>query len=361
MRERKAGMSRFGKGLLIYILILLLLGAAALFVLRLYLQAYEDSRSSTCLKRYLFACMEGDLGPDWEKSLEGMDARIQSKEQGLAFIREKIEKADCRELRSETPGEKRYGLLDEDGLCFAELTMRQREEERWGFRAWEVSGVECELGAYLHSYSVTVPSDYRVFLGETERDDRFVAERDIPYEVLEACRELVPRQPTMLRYELGPTLRDEPLSVRNAGGREIPGDKRNEYAYLANCSSTTCERLEAFSLDYLNAYLPYAGDLRRSGISFWGELREKIVRGGELERRLISVRDNFGFGNTRSIKIVDHTLNLCVDLKDGHYLVDLVYRTETEGLHGPVQEDNRVRLLLWEENEKLLTEGMYSY
>ena len=65
--------------------------------------------------------------------------------------------------------------------------------------------------------------------------------------------------------------------------------------------------------------------------------------------------------DSRSIKIVDHTLNLCVDFKDGHYLVDILYRTETEGLHGPVQEDNRVRLLLWEENEKLLTEGMYQY
>ena len=360
MRERRH-MSRFGTGLLLYVLIFLLLAAAALFVLKLYLQAYEDSRPGNCIDRYLFACLEGEHDADWEKSLEGLDARIQTKEDGLAFIRAKIASSERRELRSDKQGEKRYGLFDEDGLCYARLTMRQGGEEHWGFRAWEVAELECELGAYTHSCSVTVPSDYRVCLGETELDSRFIVERDIPYETLEACRDLVPRQPTMVRYELGPVLGDEPLIVRNAIGREIPEEDQNELYYLSNCSSTVRERMESFALDYLNVYLPYAGDLRRGGIAYWGALREMIVRGGELEERLYGVRNNFGFGNTKSIEIVDHTTNLCVDLKDGHYLVDLVYITETVGLHGPVQEENRERLLLWEEDEQLFVEATYHY
>ena len=86
-----------------------------------------------------------------------------------------------------------------------------------------------------------------------------------------------------------------------------------------------------------------------------------IVRGGELEQRLIAARKGFGYGNTRSIEIIDHTVNLVTDLKDGHYVVDLLYRTETVGLEGPVQEDNRVRLLVLEENEQLHAEAMYHY
>ena len=361
MRPEGKGKSRFGRGLLLYVLILLLLGAAALFVLKLYLQAYEDSRSSTCINRYLFACMEGELGPDWEKSLVGLDERIQSKEDELAFVRRMIQEADCREIRSETQEEKRYGLFDANGQCFARLSLRQGEADRWGFRPWEVYEVDCELGPYVHSWAVTVPSDYRVCLGETELDSRFITETDIPYVTLESCRELVPRQPTMVHYELGPTLREEPLRVLNAGGREIPEEKQNELYYLANCSSAVRERLEEFSLTYLNAYLPYAGDLNRYGIGFWSELSDLIVRGGELEERLIAVRGSFGFGNTHSIEIVDHTVNLCVDLKDGHYLVDLLYRTKTVSLHGPVEEDNRVRLLVWEEDERLYAEAMYHY
>ena len=54
-------------------------------------------------------------------------------------------------------------------------------------------------------------------------------------------------------------------------------------------------------------------------------------------------------------------MNLVTDLKDGHYVVDLLYRTETVGLEGPVQEDNRVRLLVLEENEQLYAEAMYHY
>lgn len=362
MAATSTGKSRFGLGLLIYILVFLLLAAAALFVLRLYLQTYEDSRSSTCLNGYLLSCMEGELGPDWEACLTGLDERLQTKEEGLAYIREQIRNADCREIRSETQNEKRYGLFFHDsGPCFARLALRQGEAQRWGFRAWELSDVDCELGVYARSYTVTVPADYRVCLGEKELDERFIVEKDIPYETLEACRDLVPRQPTMVRYECGPTLLGDPLRVLNAGGREIPEDKQNEFYYLANCSSTVRERLTEFSLNYLKVYLPYAGDQRRGGLGYWGELREMIVRGGELEERLYGIRNNFGFGNTRSIEIVDYTVNLCTDLKDGHYLVDLVYRTETVGLHGPVQEDNRERLLLWEENERLYVEAMYHY
>ena len=153
----------------------------------------------------------------------------------------------------------------------------------------------------------------------------------------------------------------EGAELCNALAQEIPEEKQNERGYLANCSSTTIERLEEFSLRYLNAYLPYAGDLYHSGFSFWADLSEMIVRHGELEDRLVAARSGFGFGNTRSIEIVDHTVNLCVDFKDGHYLVDILYRTETVGLQGPVQEDNRVRLLLWEENERLFAEAMYHY
>ena len=361
MEEKKQRKSRFGLGLLIYCLVFLLLAAAALFVLKLYLQAYEDSRSRNCIDRYLASCAEGELSPDWEKGLDGLDERIQSREDMLAYVREMIRNADCREIRSKTTDEKCYGLFDADDQCFARLTMRQQEADRWGFRAWEVSGVDCEFGAYAQSYSVTVPSDWRVCLGDTELDSRFIVESDIPYTMLEACRELVPRLPTMVRYELGPTLLEGPLCVLNAGGKEIPEEKQNELYFLANCSSSVRERLEEFSLRYLNAYLPYAGDLYHNGLGFWGELSGLIVRGGELEERLIGARKGFGFGNTKSIEIIDHTVNVCVDLKDGHYLVDLIYRTETVGLHGPVQEDNRVRLLIWEEDEELYAEAMYHY
>ena len=202
MEKGKRGMSGFAKGMLIYILIFLVLAAAVLFVLRLYLRSYELSRPAAGLDDYLDACRAGELD-DWRSALAGIDTRIQSEEEGLAFVRNKIERAACREVKSETTIEKRYGLFDEDGLCFAKLTLRQGEDAGWGFRLWEVVGVECELGAYMHSYGATVPSDYRVFLGDTGLDDRFIVETDISYTILESCRELVPRQPTMVRYEVG--------------------------------------------------------------------------------------------------------------------------------------------------------------
>lgn len=361
MENKKRGGSRFVRGLLIYCLIFLLLAAAVIFVLGLYLRAYEASRSTTCVQNYINSCAAGKLTYGWGSSLAGLDNRLLSEEQSRAFIQEKLAGASYREVRSENSGEKRYALYDADGVCFEHLTLRQQGAASWGFTSWEVVGESCDVSPYTHSYTVTVPSEYRVLLGDTELDVSFLAETGIPYTILEPCGELVHNLPTKVRYETGPCLVDAPITVLNAWGKEVPADKQDEYHYLANCSSEVQGRLEEFSLRYLNAYLPYAGDLYRNGLGFWGDLSKLIVRDGELEQRLIAARKGFGYGNTKSIEIVDHTVNLCTDLKDGHYVVDLLYRTETVGLEGPIQEDNRVRLLIWEENEQLFAEAMYHY
>lgn len=359
MERTKRG-SRFWRGLLIYCLIFVLLAAAVIFVLGLYLRAYEASRSSTCVKNYLASSGER-LSAAWDGALSELDPRLRSEEENRAFVREKLAEASWREIRSETIGEKRIGLYDADGVCFEHLTLRQQGESHWGFTDWQVVGEDCDLSSYTHSYSAVLPAEYHAVLGGQELDERFIVESDIPYTVLEACSELVYRLPTKVRYETGLCLIDEPLTVLNAWGAEVPEEQQNELQYLANCGSEVRSRLEDFSLAYLNAYLPYAGDLYHNGLGFWGELSKMIVRGGELEQRLIAARKGFGYGNTRSIEIIDHTVNLVTDLKDGHYVVDLLYRTETVGLEGPVQEDNRVRLLVLEENEQLHAEAMYHY
>ena len=358
MRKRLSG---FARGLLAYILIFALLAAGALAVLTCYLDAYERSRPATAVRAYLRDGAQGSLSYAWGYAIAQLDTRVQTEEEGLAFVRGLLSTATYRELLSDTEGQSRFALYDEDGVCFARLTLSQCGEEHWGFTGWEVTEVTTALESYTHSLTLTLPREYRVELDGEELDSRFIAEDRIDYTLLQPCAEYVLPLPQMRRWELGPMLREPEIRVLDARGREVPESEWDEEHFLSNCTAQEREALSDFAKTYLEAYLPYAGDLQRAGLYYWSELSHLIVRGGELEERLIQARKGFGFGNTKSLEVLEYDFRLFSRLADDAWLVDLGYTIETEGLDGVVEEEYQLRLLVREEDGELLTEAMFNY
>ena len=180
MTEKKQGLSRFAKGLLIYMLLFAVLAAAALCVLRSYLSADEESRPATCVRAYLSDGAEGKLGFGWGQCLAGLDSRMQSEEESLDWVREKLAKASFHELRSERENEKCYAITDENGVELARISLRPGKEGRWGFSPWQVTGEECDLSAFTRSAEAIVPEDYTVRVDGVELGNESVVERGIP-------------------------------------------------------------------------------------------------------------------------------------------------------------------------------------
>lgn len=361
MSEKKRGLTGFARGMLIYVLLFVMLSALALGAFALYLDAYEQSRPVSAVRAYLRDGAEGQLSYAWGYALAQMDTRVQTEEEALGFARELLAAASFRELLSDTEGVRRFGLYDENGFCFAQLVLTQTGRTHWGFTDWAVTEVTTALQGYTHTASLTLPESYTVELNGDALDARFVAERGIDYELLLPCAELVPSLPKMQRWEIGPCLEEPQLRVLDEQGREVPEDARTEQRFLSNCSAKEREQLESFTEEYMSCYLPYAGDLRLNGYGYWSELSHLIVRGGELEERLVQARKGFGYGNTKSLKVLAYDFRLFSRLTETHWFVDFGYTLETEGLHGAVEEDYQLRLLIREEGGKLLTEAMYSY
>ena len=365
MRREMTGSNRFIRGLLLYVLIFLLLAAAALTALTLFLRDYEATRPAACVRAYLADGAQGKLGYGWGRCLAGLDRNCQSEEELRTWVGALLENASFREILSEDSETRRYALSDTEGTVFEELLLEPTEADFWGLSGWRVAAEQCRVDAYVHSVSLRVPPDYTVKLGETSLDERFITRERVPYTLLEPFTGYVSNLPTLVEYQAGPYLGEQALRVFDDTGRELSREELDEYRYLdGTCSQQDEERVHDFVRSYLDAYLPYAGDLNRSGMAYWDRLYPMIVHGGALEQRLIQTREGFGFGNTNSIEVLSDDIRLCARLEAGAqtvYVVDMDYRIETIGLHGPVQEDNSLRLLIAEIDGELYVQSMYSY
>lgn len=359
MKSKTARKSRFGLGLLIYVLVFAVLAAVALGVFRQWLAAYEESRLSTAVSNYLTTCADGTLTYQWGTELGRLDADGTEGSDIRKWAQEKIGSAKYREFISSDSKEKIYGLYDEDGICFETVTLRQSgEADRWGFVGWEVVKEEINLEPYSATISEVVPEDYSVEIGGVELDGSYIVEKGIPYDILEPFEDYVKNLPTKVRYRYGPVLNSGKVTVLDNVGQPVPEEQQTEYFYLDTCGAADRTRVKDFVKRYLEAYLPYADDLNHAGMAYFGEIYQLIIHGGELEKRIWQAQDGFEYGNVQKLEILSTDVNCITDLGGGRYFVDFSYRIMTYGLDEPTEEEYRMRLLLKEEDGNLYAEQM---
>lgn len=359
MATRRGKKSRFGLGLLIYILIFALLAAAALAVLHRYLTAYEESRVTTAVRRYLDACSEGTLSYGWGSALGRLDAGGTGEKENRDWARELIRGAALREVIGSDREEKIYGLYDENGHCFETVTLRQSgEPDRWGFTGWQVVDETISLEPYTVTVSAVVPEDYSVTVGGTALTDRDIAERGIPYTILKPFEDVLQNPPSQVRYRFGPVLGAGEVTVLDGSGQPVPEELQTEEHYLDNCVAEDKARIKDFVNRYLAAYLPYADDLNRGGMAYFWDVYALIIHGGELEERIRRAQDGFEYGNVQKLEILSTDISCCSDLGGGLYFTDFSYRIRTYGLHDPTEEEYSMRLLLREVDGALYAEQM---
>ena len=360
MRTMKTGSGRFGRALLIYILIFVLLAVAALAVLHWYLTAYEETRVTTAVQRYLDACSEGSLSYGWGSALGRLDAGQTEDSAARAWAQDMIRTATLREIISSDREEKIYGLYDKDGHCFETVTLRTAgEPDRWGFTGWQVTDETVNLEPYTVTVSAVVPEDYTVEVGGTALTDRNIVEKGIPYSLLEPFADELKNLPTQVRYQYGPALSAGEITVLDRAHQPVPEELQTEEHYLNNCSAADKARVKDFVDRYLAAYLPYADDLNRGGMAYFWDVYQLIIHGGELEARIRRAQDGFEYGNVQQLEILSTDITCTTDLGGGLYFTDFSYHIRTYGLHDPTEEDYRMRLLLREVDGSLYAEQMF--
>ena len=364
MAERRTGegkkrRSRFGLGLLIYVWILLILGGAALFVLQDFLSAYEASQP-----RYFVEEYEGSLReqpPEAAcKALDDIDSRILTEEEKEAWVGETLSQVSLSKDASLSREDHQvYRVKGADGAVLGSVSFEPVEQGRYSLPVWGVKEEEFDFSAFYRSEEITVPADYRVFLGEYPLDKRCITEDKIPYAALEECYLHYEGLPTMVRYETPLFVGDPALRVQDAEGKELTEEELNEDAFLDRCSPEIREKAEEFVPKFIDLYVLYSADIKESYQYYYFQLRPLVQPDSQLYVRLRMAFEGLGYTATKSVSLDQVEINRLTDLGQDRYLADVSYATTVTGSDGPIPMQDHVLLVLIDNDGTLLADALY--
>ena len=355
MTERKK--SRFLPGFLLYLLLLALLLGAALWVFRDFLACFEATRPERTVEAYSDRLQRGEIdSAALRAGLTGLDAKLQREDEALRVAREKLRAAKLIEDMSQSGEDLHVYRVVVDGLRCGTLTLHKQEAGRYGFAAWKVGAEHYDFSPWYYTLAVTVPTDYHVRCGEAALDESYVTERGIRYAALAECYETLENMPTMQRYETGPLLSEYTLQVSDPSGETLAPEEQNEERYLDNCDSDMRERMAAYAERYVTSYVRFT-----SSKADYNVLMNMLVPRSDAARRMEQAVGENWWSRSAYCELLEVEVNRCVDLGEGHLLLDLSYETETKIFSEPEVRRYNLRMLLVEQNGTLLAEHSFNY
>ena len=355
MAERKR--SRFWLGFVIYLLLLALLLGAALYVFRDFLIRFEATRPERAAEAFSERLARGEVDIDAVRAgLTGLDAKLQSEDDARAAASEKLKGARIAEDLSRSDEDAHVYRVIADGVDCGGVTLHKQEAGRYGFAPWEIGAEQYDFSHWYYTLAVTVPTDYSVRCGSVTLDESYIIKRGIPYAALSECYETLENMPTMQRYETGALLSETTLQVFDASGKELAPEEQNEEHYLDNCDAETRARMADYAERYVTSYVRFT-----SIKSDYQLLMSMLVPRSDAARRLEQAVGENWWSRSAYCELLGVEVNRCVDLGEGHLLLDLSYETETKIFSEPEVNTYNIRMLLVEQNGKLLAEHSFNY
>lgn len=202
--QKKKG--RFGRFVLIYTLVFLVIGAVGLGVLYKWLDAYEQSRPQHVMDAFMAEQSE----EDWLNTMVDTNTlAVTEFEDGEAIIRAYFD-ASCR--GGKFTYREATGVSEKDTPVFTvksgaadvcRVTLRPTDSVGFGFNLWAVDKCEAYISPYsLKSATVEIeaPSDEAVALNGVPLTALYMVEDHIPCETLGALESRYAEQPYRVRY-----------------------------------------------------------------------------------------------------------------------------------------------------------------
>lgn len=362
MAKRKRSNLIFTVCLLAYAVIFLIFTAIGLQHLWDYMEAYERSRPKHCIDSYMEQLTPEYICDRSSDLFSQVDASLQTE-------------ADCRRVIAEflsggVSCVKNLSASSDDMLVYhltcgttriGEVTLVPAGEAVYGLSPWTVSGDSFDLSFLLTpGITITVPSDYPVYVNGILLSDVHAAESGIHYPLLEEFYDSY-SLPTLVTYRTGTSLGPVTVSVTDPEGSavSISGDTDWD-SLLSGCPGDEAEQLRQITDAFIRDYVDFTSCTNNDTYTNYERLAEHMVPGGALAKRMYNAINGLYWVTDRGAQITAIDITACVSLGDGRYLCDVTYRVNTRDHSGSVQAESRVKIIFAETQSGLKAESMVS-
>ena len=352
-------------GMILYAVLFLALTYWGLGKLWDFMDAYEVSRPENTIIAYMDQLTPEHICDGSAALIGQIDHHIQSEEECKAVIKDAVSGGvSYAKKTSECTDTRIVYVLRSAGKVIGKVVLEPQGEERYGFTPWAVTEDSFDLSFLLTgTVSATAPHNYTVSVnGNALTEAEYATETGIQYTVLEEFYDRYEGLPYRVSYTAGPCLGQISLEVTDPEGNPATFDEATDWdAFVDNCTADELAQLEAFNEEFIKAYINFLTSNGNNRVANHKALKPYLLPGSDLATRVKNAVDGLLFGQSKSDKLVELTVNHAVKISDDRYILDVTYVVDTKGRQGVVQTVNNAQYVAVQTEDGLQVEMLLSY
>lgn len=342
-----------------YFILGLVVVIAALTFLWKYASSYEMSVDSHVISEYMTELNETKWNDAIKAAADGLETEFQNAQECETKVRDFLD--DGIIVYYMTTGGKvdftkeQYNLFCQDELI-GNFTIRQDTSKpaKFDLYPWELTEQNFDFSFLkTESYSITVPSNYKVVLNGAELTENYITEKGIHFDALSPYYDQYKDLPTKVTYTVEGLVGKPEAQILDASGQPFEIDStQSDLQFIEPCPDDVLNELEGFADEFMDAYLNYFGTSHVD--STLPALKKFIKPGSELMERVNSAVDGLYWSHTNYLDINEKRFDNAFSLGGGFYVIEMTVSGVGHADYKTVDETTTYKITVCKDNNGIL-------
>lgn len=368
-KTKKRSNKRFFLGMAIYAAVFL---AATVFGLRYVWgelekyeakEVYKKEATQNPMDAYMAQLTSEQVAELSEDLIARIDHNIQSEEQCRQFIRDSLTGEFSRKklISQGNISHNEYMIYCGEQFVGKVITT-SRTEEKYGFTVWDVTSENYDVSYLIgEKITVTAPHNYTVSINGQALDSSYIVESGKQYDLLGEFYKDYEIPYHIVTYEAGPFLGQPEAVITDPKGNPVTITPDTDWnTFICTCSQETISVIDSFLADFIESYVKFTSSKENRFDAYYAVIKY-MVSGGDLASRMYRALDGLQYNKIASAKLLNVTMNHCVDIGNNRYMCDITYEANINKREGFYVETNNVKLILVKTKQGLMVEAMINY
>lgn len=361
--KKRSSSGRFVLGMIVYALVFVLIAAVGMRFLWSYLAEFEKSRPNNTMDEYIRSFDNEHIKKVSESFVGTLNHDIQPEEDSYAYITQAMSgKLTYAKKSAECTEDRTVYILMLDGQKLGKVVLEKQDDPVLGFAPWYVAEEELDFSWLLSTNEITVPYNWTVSCAGYTLNEDYRQEGTKEYKLLEEFYGKEFELPYMVTYGIDSFVGDVQFVVENARGEEVVLDGENDEAqFTDNCTEKEKQEIKQVVDEFLLYYVAFLSNSNHSAWYNYTNLKPYMVENSSLDSAMLQTISGLFYASSRGDNIVSVTMNDCMDLGNGNYLVAVTYVVDTEGSQGIVQTTLNLKIIFSRTEDGLKAADLAQY